>query len=107
MNPERKVSLGYLVFKSSKVSDESPQVSYQEPLIHKEHTSNLSNFSIDTMGPLPVKKSFNWRRMFATPIPTPRKVYLSGRVYPVDEQSNMIKNSKYNVLTFLPLVLYE
>ncbi|CAD8047447.1 unnamed protein product [Paramecium sonneborni] len=36
-----------------------------------------------------------------------RKISLDGNCTPINQQSNVIKNSKYNVVTFLPKVLYE
>lgn len=36
-----------------------------------------------------------------------RLIHLNGECEPKNEQSNTIRNSKYNVITFLPLVLYE
>lgn len=36
-----------------------------------------------------------------------RKVYVNGFVDPINKQTNTIKNSKYTVISFLPLVLYE
>ena len=38
---------------------------------------------------------------------TKRLVQLNGTCMPPNYQTNIIKNSKYNVITFLPLVLYE
>jgi hypothetical protein len=83
MNTERKVSLGYLVFKGSKVSDDSPNQNL-EPLMEREHPSNISNFSIDTLEQ-PERQRFNWRKMFVKPLPRPRKVFLNGTVHPLDE----------------------
>ena len=38
---------------------------------------------------------------------TRRRVYMDGRVEPVNYQDNLVKNTKYNVFTFVPLVLYN
>ena len=36
-----------------------------------------------------------------------RTIDLSGEVYPSNYQNNIVKNTKYNVFTFIPLVLYN
>jgi phospholipid-translocating ATPase len=36
-----------------------------------------------------------------------RKVHLSGEVSPKNNQNNLVKNTKYNLLTFVPKVLYN
>ena len=37
----------------------------------------------------------------------PRTISLTGDCQPVNYQNNIVKNTKYNLLTFLPLVLYN
>ena len=32
---------------------------------------------------------------------------MNGRVDPINYQDNLVKNTKYNILTFIPLVLYN
>lgn len=36
-----------------------------------------------------------------------RTITLEGEVEPENYQNNIVKNTKYNVLTFIPLVLYN
>ncbi|CAD8137568.1 unnamed protein product [Paramecium pentaurelia] len=48
------------------------------------------------------------KNVFVVPIQKcSRIIYLNGECTPINQQSNVIKNSKYNVITFLPKVLYE
>ncbi|CAD8045734.1 unnamed protein product [Paramecium sonneborni] len=48
------------------------------------------------------------KNIFVVPIQkSSRNISLDGRCAPINLQSNVIKNSKYNVITFLPKVLYE
>ncbi len=35
----------------------------------------------------------------------PRKIFLNGKVTPINNQKNIVKNTKYNIFSFLPLVL--
>lgn len=36
-----------------------------------------------------------------------RIIYLDGKVYPPNNEQNYIKNQKYTLLNFVPMVLYE
>ena len=38
---------------------------------------------------------------------TRRKIHLDGTVIPENNQNNLVKNTKYNILTFVPKVLYN
>jgi phospholipid-translocating ATPase len=44
----------------------------------------------------------------ARPIPEARVIYMDGNIYPGNiNEPNVIKNSKYTAVSFLPLVLYN
>lgn len=36
-----------------------------------------------------------------------RKIFLDGSVEPENTQNNLVKNTKYNIITFIPKVLYN
>ncbi|CAD8114795.1 unnamed protein product [Paramecium sonneborni] len=36
-----------------------------------------------------------------------RIIYLDGKVYPQNNMPNLVKNQKYNILSFVPMVLYQ
>jgi len=38
---------------------------------------------------------------------TPRTFYSDGKVFPRNYMSNKIDNSRYNILTFLPVVFFN
>lgn len=37
----------------------------------------------------------------------PRLIYLDGKVHPENRMMNIVKNQKYSIFTFAPLVLYN
>ena len=45
--------------------------------------------------------------MFKAVQTTPRTIYFNGECSPKNYQNNIVKNTKYNVVTFIPLVLYN
>lgn len=36
-----------------------------------------------------------------------RTIYFNGKVEPINTQDNLVKNTKYNIITFLPKVLFN
>jgi phospholipid-translocating ATPase len=36
-----------------------------------------------------------------------RKISVNGNVEPINYQTNIVKNTKYNIFTFIPKVLYN
>jgi phospholipid-translocating ATPase len=36
-----------------------------------------------------------------------RRIYFNSQVNPINYQNNLVKNTKYNIITFVPKVLYN
>jgi len=74
---------------------------------------NLNNPSAnpeDSMIETPQVAKGCWNKVkswFKKPPPTSREIRFDGHVIPENKEPNIVKNQKYNVITFIPLVLYN
>ncbi|KAJ3042805.1 putative aminophospholipid-translocase [Rhizophlyctis rosea] len=72
-------------------------------------TESLPNYTSDVRTPQPPPKRTLWQRLTNPNAPSnkPRNISLSTRTSSGDYPPNVVRNQKYNVITFLPIVLYE
>lgn len=74
-------------------------------LLTKKVSEHAESKPTYTPPPIPFPESLFFK---PRPIPEARVIYMDGNIYPANiNEPNVINNSKYTVISFLPLVLYH